>query len=199
MLCGGVRVNAVALQHQLVHIWDETASISHWVALRLPLWNHFSIFWVFIYPLSIAKRVDSSFISLFKSAAILHYFDVICRDPLTWRIQHELMCSGNPIHGQSNCSSWSVAAHASCGHVSSVNVCELLTRPDTKNGSNSEIRVNDRGAIKWIKSDGIPTSLVILQCLLIKGHFNDLFGLLGYSRCNTSALFQSLEHAFIGE
>jgi hypothetical protein len=79
---------------------------------------------------------------------------------------HNKIKSGNDV-----CRARAVDAHRSSDLVASGDSCQLVARPDTEDGTDGEVRVNNAGTVKGVECDTETTyGMHVEKCLL--AHLN---------------------------
>ena len=74
--------------------------------------------------------------------------------PLAVILEQELMASWGILEGNNKHGTWTVDSHTSSSLVTSGDSSQLVSWPDSEDGSDREVGVDNGGSIQWIKCDG---------------------------------------------
>ena len=190
LLRGWVCEATEALNHDLVDIGNHAASVPESVLVLHPVVSQLLVAWVLVSGSQVAWGVGLS---------LRNGVHVESPDPPASLSQEELVGSRNAGNGDGQSGSWTVNCHASSGQVSSIDVGQLLAWPNTKDGSNCEVSVNDTGAIKRVEGTAVAASFIVSQFVRVDWQVTDLGCLLRSGCSDTESGLEGFEHHLISQ
>lgn len=83
--------------------------------------------------------------------------------------EEELVGAREALDGDDVGGAWAIDTHGRCGLVAAIDASELVSGPDTEDGADGEVGVDDAGAIKGVESDAESLAAHVLEDGLFLG------------------------------